>query len=81
MKIDLVPLDSSIVEALAKRPLRRDELLAVDTVRSQALRLNIRRAGVSPSDSADITITERLQALRRVGRIAYDSVTSRWNIT
>lgn len=78
MKPDFGSLDSSIVETLAKRPFRRVELLAVASVRNHALRLNIRRAGVSPGDSADTTINERLEALRRGGKIVYDAATSRW---
>ena len=81
MKPDFTSLDSLIIETLANRPLRRDELLGASAVRNQALRLNIRRAGVSPSDSADTTINERLQVLRRSGRIAYDSATSRWDVS
>jgi hypothetical protein len=78
MKTNFSPLDSSVIDTLAKRPLRLDELLAVAAVRNQALRLNIRRAGVSPSDSAETTINERLQALRRGGKIAYDPATNRF---
>jgi hypothetical protein len=81
MKRDFTPLDSAIVETLANRPFRRNELSEVPAVRTQALRLNIRRSGVSPSDSADTTINERLQALRRSGRVTYDSATSRWCTT
>jgi len=51
MKTDFVLLDSTIIEALVKRPMRLDELFAAVAVRNQALRLNIRRAGVSPSGS------------------------------
>jgi hypothetical protein len=80
MKIDFSLLDSSIIETLAKGPLKLDDLLAVNAVRDQALRLNIRRAGVSPSDSADTTINERLQALRRADKIAYERPTSRWGV-
>lgn len=80
MKIDFSLLDSSIIETLAKSPLKLDDLFAVAAVRDQVLRLNIRRAGVSPSNSADTTINERLQALRRAGRIAYDRPTSRWDV-
>jgi hypothetical protein len=78
MKLDFTSLDSVIIETLSNRPFRLDELSGVPAVRNQALRLNIRRAGVSPSDSADTTINERLQALRRNGRVTYDSATSRW---
>lgn len=74
-------MDRLIVETLAKRPLRLDELLGVTTIRNEALRLNIRRAGASPSESADTTVNERLQALRRSNGIAYDSATSRWSIS
>jgi hypothetical protein len=80
MKIDFSLLDSSIIETLAKSPLTLDDLLAVAAVRDQALRVNIRRTGVSPSHSADTTINERLQALRQVGRVAYDRSTSRWGV-
>jgi len=56
---------------------RRSELSEVPAVRDQVLRLNIRRAEVSPSDSADTTINERLQVLRRNGRVRYDLAGSR----
>jgi hypothetical protein len=81
MKRDFTSLDSAIVETLTGRPFQRGELSEVPSVRIQALRLNIRRSGGSPSDSADTTINERLQALRRTGRVAYDTATSRWYIT
>lgn len=80
MKNSFFSIDSSIIESLAQRPLRLKELLAVSAVRTEALRLNVRRAGVSPSGSADTTINERLQALRRNGNITYDPATSRWEI-
>jgi hypothetical protein len=80
MKIDFSFLDSSIIETLEKGPLKLDDLLAVAAVRNQALSLNTRRAGVSPSSSADSTINERLQALRRAGQVAYDRPTSRWDV-
>jgi hypothetical protein len=80
MKIDSSLLDSSIIETLARGPLKLDDLLAVAAVRDQALRLNIRRAGVSPSNSADTTINERLQVLRRASQVAYDRPTSRWEV-
>ena len=73
-------LDIAIIEMLTLRPFQRDELTEVATVRNQALRLNIRRGGVSPSASADETIHERLQALRMSGRITYDSATNRWAV-
>jgi hypothetical protein len=79
MKKDFGSLDASIIEILARRSLLPSELLSVAAVRDQAFRLNVRRAGVSPSASADKTIIERLQALRRSGKIAYDSATSRWD--
>lgn len=80
MKNSFHSIDSSIIESLAQRPLRLQELLAVASVRVEALRLNVRRAGVSPSENADTTINERLQALRRNGNIGYDPATSRWEI-
>lgn len=79
MKFKFQFIDRLIVETLAKRPLRLEELLEMTTIRNEALRLNIRRAGVSPSKSADTTVNERLQALRRNGSIAYDSATNRWD--
>ncbi len=78
MKTDFSSLDFSILEVLTERPSRLGEILAVAAVRDEALRINRRRAGVSPSESADITVNERLQSLRRSGRVAYDSATSRW---
>lgn len=78
MKTDFSSLDSSILEALADRPSRLGEILAVAAVRDQALPISRRRAGASPSESADTTVNERLQLLRRSGRIAYDPATSRW---
>jgi hypothetical protein len=78
MKTDFSHIDAAIIEALARRPMRLDELLALSGVRDQALRLNIRRAGVSPSDSAETTINERLQALRSGVKVGYDPATSRW---
>jgi len=80
MKTNFSSLDSSILEALTEHPSRLDEILAVVAVRDEALRINRRRAGASPSESADTTVNERLQALRRSGRIAYDSTTSRWEV-
>lgn len=77
-KRDFTSLDSAIVETLPNRPFRRDELLGVPTVRDQALRLDIRRSGVSRGGSADTTIRERLQALRQRGRVTYDLATTRW---
>jgi hypothetical protein len=77
-KRDFTSLDSAIVETLTDRPFRRDELLKVPSVRDQALRLDVRRSGVSREDSADITISERLQALRQSGGLTYDLATSRW---
>jgi hypothetical protein len=78
MKKDFLTLDVSIIDTIAKFPLRFEELAAVSVVRDQALRLKIRRSGVAPGSSADVTINERLQALRRQGRLAYDRGTSRW---
>jgi hypothetical protein len=80
MKKDFLPLDDSIIDTIAKSPLRFEELAAVSIVRNQALRLNVRRSGVAPSSSADMTINERLQSLRREGRIGYDPGTGRWKV-
>jgi hypothetical protein len=81
MKKALLSLDSAIIETLAKRPMRLHELVEVEPVRNEALRVNRRRTGVSPSESADATVNERLQTLRRSGSIAYDPATSRWDIS
>lgn len=78
MKTDFSSLDSVILEVLAERPSRLGEVLVAVAVRDEALRINRRRAGVSPSESADITVNERLQSLRRSGKITYDTATSRW---
>jgi hypothetical protein len=78
MKNDFSFLDSSILELLAKRPSSLREILAVVAVRDEALRVTRRRAGASPSESADLTVNERLQALRRSERVSYDPGTSRW---
>ncbi|WP_432726841.1 hypothetical protein [Variovorax sp. W6] len=78
MKTDFSSLDASILEVLAERPSRLREILAVDAVRKDALRIARRRAGTSPSESADITVNERLQAMQRNGKVTYDSATSRW---
>ncbi|NHZ60803.1 hypothetical protein [Massilia genomosp. 1] len=78
MKTDFSTIDTLILEALGKRPLYLGEILAVVAVRDEALRLDRRRAGVSPGESADMTLNERLQALRRNGRVTYDPATSRW---
>jgi hypothetical protein len=80
MRKDFLPLDDSIIDTIAKFPLTLKELAAVSIVRNQALRLSIRRSGVAPSNSADMTVNERLQALRREGRLAYDPGTSRWEV-
>lgn len=78
MKTDFSSLDASILEVLAERPSRLSEILAVGSVRKNALRLARRRAGTSPSESADITVNERLQAMRRDGTVIFDTATSRW---
>jgi hypothetical protein len=80
MKKDFLPLDDSIIDTIAKSPLRLEELAAVSVVRNRALRLNIRRSGVPPSSSTDMTINERLQLLRREGKLAYDPGSSRWKV-
>ena len=75
---DLSHLDTAILASLALSPRRLAELLALEVVRAQALRVARRRAGLSAADSADETVKERLQALRRSGRIEYDRATTRW---
>jgi hypothetical protein len=80
MKIDFSLLDFSNTETLAKSPLKLDDLLVGAAVRDQAFRLNIRRAGVSPSNSADTTVNERLQVLRRASQVSFDRSTSRWGV-
>ena len=75
---DFSVLDALIVQALALRPYRLAEILALLPVRESARLVARRRAGVSPSGCIDATINERLQALRRAGHIDYDSATSRW---
>nr|WP_315486504.1 hypothetical protein [uncultured Undibacterium sp.] len=79
MKTKFSSLDSSLLELLTNRPSRLGEILALATIRDAALRINRRRAGVSPSESADITVNERLQALRQEGKLTYDPATSRWD--
>jgi hypothetical protein len=81
MKTDFSSLDESILQALAERPSRLGEVLAVRAIRENAILLARRRAGTSPSESADIAVHERLQAMRRDGRVTYDSATSRWEAT
>jgi hypothetical protein len=78
MRTDFTLLDTSILEVLAERPSSLGEILAVVAVRDEALRIARRRAGTSPSESADLSVNERLQALRRSERISYDPATSRW---
>lgn len=78
MKTDFSSLDASILEVLTEHPSRLGEILEVVSVRAEALRIARRRAGASPSESADLTINERLQALRRSDRVTYDPATSRW---
>lgn len=78
MKTDYSRLDLSILDCLATvaRPL--NQILTVDSVRKLALQLARRRAGASPGESADETVKERLQALRRGGKIEFDRACSRW---
>ena len=78
MSTDFSILDASILEVLAKGPSRLSEILAAQAVRDRALRIHRRRAGTSPSESADITVNERLQAMRKIGTVVYDPATSRW---
>ncbi len=80
MKQDFLSLDALIITTLARRPLRLNELVEVAAIRFEARRINRRRAGVSPSESADITVNERVQSLRRSGKIEFDAATSRWEI-
>lgn len=54
MKKDFLPLDDSVIDTIAKSPVRLEELAAVSAVRNQALLLNIRWSGVAPSSSADL---------------------------
>jgi len=53
-------------------PQRLDAILADSVVSVAASRISRLRAGTSPAGSANETIKERLQALRRTGQIAYD---------
>jgi hypothetical protein len=78
MKADYSRLDFSILDAFATGPQSLDRILAVGAVRKAALQLARRRAGASPSESADETVKERLQALRRAGKIEFDRATHRW---
>lgn len=78
VKADFSSLDASILQALAGRPSRLGDILQVRGVREHALRVARRRSGASPSQSADTAINERMQALRRVGRVLYDPATKRW---
>jgi hypothetical protein len=41
MQKDFLPLDDSIIDTIAKSPLRFEELAAVSIVRNQLLRLNV----------------------------------------
>lgn len=78
MNLKYSALDSSILEVLARGDKSLDSLLAIGAIRDAAIRVVPRRAGVSPSGSADKTVNERLQALRREARVNYDRATSRW---
>jgi len=78
MKTDYSKLDFSILDTVAMGAQRLDQILAVGAVREVALQVARRRAGASPSGSADETVMERLQALRRAGKIDFDRATSRW---
>jgi len=81
MKKDFSPIDDSIVHVLAERPCRLEEILQVPTIRELALLVVRLRAGLSRSESADVTVHERLQILRRDGKVSYDRSTSRWHIS
>lgn len=77
MKADFSSLDAFILQELAHRPSRLDEILQVRAVRDHALRAAPHRSGASPSQSADTTVNERMQALRRGGKLACDPATGR----
>ena len=78
MKTDYGRLDFLILDTVAKGPQSLDRILISAAVREVAMRLARRRAGASPSESADETIKERLQALRRAGKIEFDRASRRW---
>jgi len=78
MKPDYSSLDFSILDVVATRAQSLDQILAGGAVRQVALQLARRRAGTSPSESADETVKERLQALRWAGKIEFDRATRRW---
>lgn len=77
-KKDFSALDESIVRALVSRPYPLLEILDLADVRDNALRVLRLRAGASRSGSADTTVRDRLQILRRDGKITYDKATRRW---
>jgi len=78
MRTDYSRLDFLILDVVATRAQSLDQILAAGAVRKLALQLARRRAGTSPSESADETIRERLQALRRGGKIEFDRANRRW---
>lgn len=80
MKTDYSRLDFSILGVVAAGAQPLDRILAVGVVRKLALQLARRRAGASPSESADETVKERLQALRRAGKVEFDRATCRWAV-
>jgi hypothetical protein len=81
MKTNYSALDSLILEVLAKVDKSLDAMLVIGAVRDAAIRVAPQRAGVPPSGSADLTVNERLQSLRREGQISYDRATARWTCT
>jgi len=56
MKTDYSKLDFSILDTVAMGAQRLDQILAVGAVREVALQVARRRAGASPSGSADETV-------------------------
>ncbi len=80
MKTDYNSLDTSILELVAAGAQPLNNILNSGAVREIALRVARRRAGTAPSESADETTNERLQELRRAGKIGFDRATSRWTV-
>ncbi|MDZ7863041.1 hypothetical protein [Acidovorax sp.] len=81
MKADFPSLDASMQQVLAARPSRLDDILQVRAVRDHTQRAAPRRSVASPGSSADTTIHERMQALRRAGRVGHEPPTGRWEVS
>lgn len=79
MKKDFSALDGSILRALTERPLALTDIFNVPLIRDEALDVVRLRAGASRSTSAESTIQERLQILRRDRHVTYDKATGRWS--